>query len=387
MKKLLTIIGARPQIIKSAALNRAIRTKFPNQLVEVLVHTGQHYDYSMSDVFFEEMEIPKPDYQLEIGSGRHGKQTGKMLDEIERVIQIEKPDSVVVYGDTNSTLAGALAAAKIHVPVIHVEAGLRSFNKRMPEELNRITADHASTLLYTPTKSGIRNLEKEGFLSVEEAIKKGSANIDNPYVFHCGDLMYDNTLFYSAEADKRESLFSKHGIDKENFVLSTIHRPQNTDDIHVLSRILTALNEISINDQIEIVLPLHPRTASMISRSDNAEIKKLSANPLFKIIEPVGFLEMLLLEKNAKLIMTDSGGVQKEAFFMQKPCVILRPETEWAEIVESGCALLAGSDPKKIRDRYDYFKQQSRLEFPSIFGDGNAAEFICESIIEHLNKC
>jgi UDP-GlcNAc3NAcA epimerase len=385
LKKLLTIIGARPQIIKSAALNRVIRTNFPHQLVEVLVHTGQHYDHSMSDVFFEEMGIPQPDHQLGIGSGNHGKQTGKMLAEIERVIQLEKPDAVVVYGDTNSTLAGALAAAKIHIPVIHIEAGLRSFNKRMPEELNRITADHTSTLLYSPTKSGIKNLEREGFPSLKEAIKKGSADIDNPYVFHCGDLMYDNTLFYSAKADEYKSIFNKHAIDKKDFILSTIHRPQNTDDIHVLSRILTALNEISINDQIEIVLPLHPRTANMISRSDNAEIKKLSANPLFKIIEPVGFLEMLLLEKNAKLIMTDSGGVQKEAFFMQKPCVILRPETEWTEIVESGCALLAGSDPKKIRDGYEYFKQKSGLEFPSIFGDGNAAEFICKSIIEHLN--
>jgi UDP-GlcNAc3NAcA epimerase len=353
--------------------------------VEVLVHTGQHYDHRMSDVFFEEMGIPQPDHQLGIGSGNHGKQTGRMLDEIECIISLESPDAVVIYGDTNSTLAGALAAAKIHVPVIHIEAGLRSFKKRMPEELNRITADHTSTLLYSPTKSGLKNLEEEGFLSLEEGIKKGPADIDNPYVFHCGDLMYDNTLFYSAKADEYESLFNKYGIDKINFILSTIHRPQNTDDIHVLSGILTALNEISINNTIEIVLPLHPRTANMISHSDNAEIKKLSANPLFKIIEPVGFLEMLLLEKNAKLIMTDSGGVQKEAFFMQKPCVILRPETEWTEIVESGCALLAGSDPKKIRDGYEYFKQKSGLEFPSIFGDGNAAEFICESIIEHLN--
>ena len=338
----------------------------------------------MSDVFFEEMGIPKPDYQLEIGSGLHGKQTGKMLGEIERVIQIEKPDSVVIYGDTNSTLAGALAAAKIHVPVIHIEAGLRSFNKRMPEELNRITADHASSLLYAPTKSGIRNLEKEGFLSIEEAIKKGNADIDNPYVFHCGDLMYDNTLFYSTRADEYESLFNKHGINKDHFILSTIHRPQNTDNIHLLAGILTALNEISIKDKVEIVLPLHPRTANMLSHSDNDEIKKLSANPLFKIIEPVGFLEMLLLEKNAQLILTDSGGVQKEAFFMQKPCIILRPETEWTEIVESGCALLVGSDPKKIRDGYEYFKKEKVLEFPTIFGDGEAAEFICKSIIKHL---
>ena len=339
----------------------------------------------MSDVFFEEMGIPQPNYQLEIGSESHGKQTGKMLKEIESVIQLEKPDAVVVYGDTNSTLAGALAAAKLHVPVIHIEAGLRSFNKRMPEEVNRITADHTSTLLFSPTKSGIKNLEKEGFISFDGAQKKGKADIDNPYVFHCGDLMYDNTLFYSAKADEYESLFKKHGIDKENFILSTIHRPQNTDDIQVLSVILTALNEISIKDKIEIVLPLHPRTAKVISNSNDLRINQLSKNPLFKIIEPVGFLEMTLLEKNAKLIITDSGGVQKEAFFLQNPCVILRSETEWTEIVDSGCAVLAGSNPKTIREGYGHFKLKTNLEFPSIFGDGNAAEFICKSIIEHLN--
>lgn len=385
MKRLLTIIGARPQIIKAAALNRTIRTKFSNQLIEVLVHTGQHYDHSMSDVFFEEMGIPQPNHQLGIGSGSHGKQTGKMLEEIERVLQLEKPDALVIYGDTNSTLAGALAAAKIHIPIIHIEAGLRSFNKRMPEEVNRITADHASTLLFSPTKSGLRNLEKEGFLSLHDAKKKGKADIDNPYVIHCGDLMYDNTLFYSAKADEHESFFSKHGIDKENFVLSTIHRPQNTDDILVLSEILTAFNEISLADSIEIVLPLHPRTANMIAKSNDAAIQELSKNPLFKIIEPVGFLEMILLEKHAKLVITDSGGVQKEAFFMQKPCVILRPETEWTEIVERGCAILVGSNPTKIRDGYAHFKRNKTLEFPSIFGNGAAAEFICESIIENLN--
>ncbi|MBP9150828.1 MAG: UDP-N-acetylglucosamine 2-epimerase (non-hydrolyzing) [Flavobacteriales bacterium] len=385
MKKLLTIIGARPQIIKAAALNRAIRTKFSDKLTEVLVHTGQHYDYGMSDVFFEEMGIPQPNHQLGIGSGNHGQQTGKMLEEIERVLELEKPDALIIYGDTNSTLSGALAAAKIHIPVIHIEAGLRSFNKRMPEEVNRITADHASTLLFSPTKSGLRNLEKEGFRSLNDAKKTGNADINNPYVFHCGDLMYDNTLFYSAKADEHESFFSKHEIDKENFILSTIHRPQNTDDIQVLSGILTALNEISLVDNIEIVVPLHPRTANMIAKSNDTAIQELSRNPLFKIIEPVGFLEMILLEKHAKLVMTDSGGVQKEAFFMQKPCVILRPETEWTEIVESGCAILVGSNPTKIREGYAYFKQNKALKFPSIFGDGTAAEFICESIIEHLN--
>jgi len=385
MKKLLTIIGARPQIIKAAALNRAIRTNFADELTEVLVHTGQHYDHGMSEVFFEEMGIPKVDHNLGIGSGSHGQQTGKMLDAIEQVIIKEKPDALIIYGDTNSTLAGALAAAKIHVPVIHIEAGLRSFNKRMPEEVNRITADHASTLLYSPTKAGLKNLEKEGFRTLNEAQQQGKADIDNPYVFHCGDLMYDNTLFYSDKAGKYESLFEKQGIDKGNYVLSTIHRPHNTDDINVLSGILNALNEISLADDIQMVLPLHPRTANKIAQSNDENIKKVQGNPNFKIIEPVGFLEMILLEKNSNLVMTDSGGVQKEAFFVKKPSVILRPETEWTEIVESNCAILAGSNPEKIKAGYEHFQANPITEFPEIFGDGRAAEFICQSIIDHLN--
>ncbi|MGB0917742.1 MAG: non-hydrolyzing UDP-N-acetylglucosamine 2-epimerase [Flavobacteriales bacterium] len=385
MKKLLTIIGARPQIIKAAALNRAIRTKFSKELVEVLVHTGQHYDHGMSDVFFEEMGISKPDYQLGIGSGSHGKQTGKMLEEIENVINQEKPDALVIYGDTNSTIAGSLAASKLHLPVIHIEAGLRSYNKRMPEEINRITADHSSTLLYSPTNSGLRNLEKEGFKTLEEAEKAGKADINNPYVFHCGDLMYDNTLFYSEKAEDKSDLFSQNKIEKGGYILSTIHRPQNTDDLDTLLGIIVSLNEISESENLQVILPLHPRTANVLKQADDVRISKIRENEKFKIIEPVGFLEMILLEKYSKLIMTDSGGVQKEAFFMKKPSVILRPETEWTEIVEHGCGVLAGSDPQKIKDGFEKYNNNSVLEFPSIFGDGKAAEFICESILEHLS--
>jgi UDP-GlcNAc3NAcA epimerase len=385
MKRLLTIIGARPQIIKAAALNRAIRTNFSDRLSEILVHTGQHYDHGMSDVFFEQMGIPQPHHQLGIGSGGHGEQTGKMLAEIERTILLEKPDAVVVYGDTNSTLAGALAAVKIHVPVIHIEAGLRSFNKSMPEEVNRITADHASTLLFSPTGSGADNLKKEGFLSVEQARKNGKASVDNPYVFQCGDLMYDNTLFYSKKADDHAALFEKHGIDRENYILSTIHRPSNTDDIDVLLGILSALNEISVSDGIQIVMPLHPRTANVIRSSQNADLEKIRTNERFSIIEPVGFLEMTLLEKHAKLVMTDSGGVQKEAFFMKKPCIILRLETEWTEIVDSGCAILSGSETAKILSAYRHFSNTSISNFPNMFGDGKAAEFICEAILANLD--
>lgn len=385
MKKLLTIIGARPQIIKAAALNRAIQNHFKDQLTEVLVHTGQHYDYGMSDVFFEEMNIPKPDYQLSIGSGSHGAQTGKMLENIEVVLQKEQPDALVIYGDTNSTIAGAIAAAKIHVPVIHIEAGLRSFNKRMPEEVNRITADHTSTLLFSPTISGINNLRNEGFLSLEDAKTKGGADIDNPYVFQCGDLMYDNTLHYSKRAEEYSALFDKHAIDKQNFALATIHRPQNTDNEKALSEILSSLNQLSILHNLQFVLPLHPRTAKQINESNHPIFEEIKSNPNLKIIEPVGFLEMVLLEKYGSLVVTDSGGVQKEAFFMKKPCIILRPETEWTEIVECGCALLAGSNSKKIKDSFTAFQNNPPDDFPSIFGNGKAAEFICESIIKYLN--
>ena len=381
----MTIIGARPQIIKAAALNRAIRNKFSDRLTEVLVHTGQHYDHGMSDVFFEEMGISKPHHQLGIGSGSHGIQTGKILEEIERVIKLEKPDALVIYGDTNSTLAGALAASKIHLPVVHIEAGLRSYNKRMPEEINRITSDHASTLLYSPTKAGVQNLEKEGFLNLEQAKAKGKADINNPYVFHCGDLMYDNTIHYGEMAETKADLFSKHGIEQGKYVLSTIHRPSNTDNLDVLLGILTALNEISLGENLQIILPLHPRTANVLKGTSEERLERVKSNPNFKIVEPVGFLEMILLEKHSKIIMTDSGGVQKEAFFMRKPSVILRPETEWTEIVEHGCGVLAGSDPVKIKSGFEHFKNKTDLEFPSIFGDGSAAEFICESILEELN--
>lgn len=338
----------------------------------------------MSDVFFEEMGIPKADYNLGIGSGSHGAQTGKMLDAIEGVINNEQPDALVIYGDTNSTLAGALAAAKIHVPVIHIEAGLRSFNKRMPEEVNRITADHTSTLLYSPTKAGLKSLAAEGFKSLDEAQQSGKADIDNPYVFHCGDLMYDNTMHYSEIAESKGQLFAENKINKGNYMLATIHRPQNTDDPETLIGILNALNEISLQESLQVILPLHPRTKHAISSLADPRLDAMNANTDFKIIDPVGFLEMVLLEKHSSIVMTDSGGVQKEAFFVKKPCVILRPETEWVEIVESGCAILAGSDPKEIKSGFNHFQNNPPVNYPPIFGDGKAAEFICESIIEYL---
>ena len=257
--KILTIIGARPQIIKSAALSRAIRSKFSDKLQEVIVHTGQHYDDNMSDVFFTELEISKPNYNLNVGSGSHGKQTAMMIGGIEEIILIEKPNCVVVYGDTNSTLAGALAASKIHIPVVHIEAGLRSYNKSMPEEINRIMCDHVSTLLFTPTKAGFNNLIKEGFNGNSEP----PYSIDNPKVFHCGDIMFDNSLYFSSVANKTTTILTENDLEADKYILATIHRNNNTDDAVRLNSLFNAINKIAKENKIKVVIPLHPRTAKL----------------------------------------------------------------------------------------------------------------------------
>lgn len=383
---MLTIVGARPQFIKAAALSRCINTRFAHCIDERLLHTGQHYDQGMSEVFFAEMGIPQPAYRLNIGSGPHGQQTGRMLEGIEQVCTDFVPDAVVVYGDTNSTLAGALAGVKMHIPVVHIEAGLRSFNKRMPEEVNRITADQASTLLFSPTLAGVRNLHREGFLPLAEAQQKGRADVNNPYVIHCGDLMYDNTLHYATEAAQRETLLDKLGLRNVPFVLGTIHRPQNTDSPSVLMGIMEVLASIGRQNGLKVVLPLHPRTANIIKTTWGSEkLDELNREGHLCLIDPVGFLEMLVLQRHATMIMTDSGGVQKEAFFMKKPCVILRPETEWEEIVEAGCAQLAGADPEAIRGAFTaMLGRAAQLTFPPVFGSGDAAGEICQHLIQHL---
>ena len=378
MKKILTIIGARPQIIKAAAISRAISTQFSNELEEVLVHTGQHYDQNMSDVFFGELGIPKPNYLLAIGSGSHGDQTGKMLIEIEQIILKEKPDALLVYGDTNSTLAGSLAAVKLHVPVIHVEAGLRSFNKKMPEEINRIATDHFSTLLFSPTTSGVHNLSKEGF-SCDETPK---ASLNSPRVFHCGDIMYDNSLHFSAIAAQTSKILEEHNLEADKFILSTVHRPSNTDEKENLKSILEGLVEVGTTNNLKIVFPIHPRTQKKIKELiSDSFYQQISKTILF--IPPVSFLDMIQLEKNAHLIMTDSGGVQKEAYFFQKKCIILREETEWVEIVREKAAITVGANKSKIISAYAELKQ-SNCSFPSIFGDGDASVFICSTILETI---
>ncbi len=379
--KILTIIGARPQIIKAAAISRSIKNKFADKINEVIIHTNQHYDDNMSQVFFDELEIPNPNYHLNVGSGTHGKQTASMIEGIEEILLKEKPKCVIVYGDTNSTLAGAIAASKVHIPIIHIEAGLRSFNKSMPEEINRIMCDHVSTLLFSPTKTGYNNLLKEGF--PENNIPPYS--IDNPRIFHCGDVMYDNSLFFSTLSEKKTTFLKDNNLENSDFILATIHRNNNTDEPLRLNKLFNAMNTIATENKIKIIIPLHPRTSKLLAQNLFPELySKIKTSEYIKIIAPVSFLEMIELEKNATLIMTDSGGVQKEAFFFHKPCIILRTETEWSELVACGSAILADADENKIVEAFNHFSQKNKLDFPDLFGDGKAAEFICEQIIENI---
>jgi UDP-GlcNAc3NAcA epimerase len=381
MLKIVTIIGARPQIIKAAALSRAIATRFSAELKEVIVHTGQHYDANMSQVFFDELDIPKPDYNLNVGSGAHGKQTASMIEGIEEILLKEKPSCIVLYGDTNSTLAGAVAASKIHVPVVHIEAGLRSFNKSMPEEVNRIMCDHVSTLLFSPTATGVKNLQKEGFSSSS----KPPYTIDNPKVYHSGDVMYDNSLHFSTLADKSD-IIERYSLEKDNFILATIHRNSNTDNSTRLNAIFRSLLRMA-DANIPVILPIHPRTEKMLDQQLDPELlRSVIVNLNIALIPPVPFLEMIALEKNAKMIVTDSGGVQKEAYFVRKPCIVLRPETEWVELAEVGAAILADADENKIMEAFARFSNSNKITYELLYGDGKAAEFICQEIISNFKS-
>ena len=360
--KVVTVIGARPQFIKAAAVSRAIRTDPAARLHEVIVHTGQHFDDNMSTVFFEELEIPRPDYDLEISGGGHGEMTGRMLERIERVLIDEAPDWVLVYGDTNSTLAGALAAVKLHQPVAHVEAGLRSFNRRMPEEINRIVTDRVSTLLFCPTDTAVAHLRGEGI-------------VDG--VVQCGDVMFDVSLFYRERARRQSRIVASLGLEGRRFTLATCHRAENTDDPERLHGILGALQELS--REVAVVLPLHPRTRQKIS-----EFHFDTLLDGVRVIEPASFLDMIALEQAASVILTDSGGVQKEAFFFHVPCVTLRDETEWVETVVSGVNVTVGADRSRIiaetRQRL-----ASAPSWPEVapYGDGDAAR----KIVEVLTGC
>lgn len=347
--KIITVIGARPQFIKAAAVSNKLRKNHE----EVLVHTGQHYDNNMSDIFFDELGIPKPNYNLNIGSGNHGYQTGNMLIELESLYLNEKPDLVLVYGDTNSTLAGALAASKLLIPVAHIEAGLRSFNMKMPEEQNRVLTDHISKYLFAPTDTAIKNLKNENITE---------------NVFNTGDVMFDAIKLFKEKALETSTVLIDNNISPNEYILSTIHRAENTNDINRLKNIINALNECEKN----IVLPLHPRTHKFIKDYG------LTINDNIKIIAPVGYLDMINLENNSQKIVTDSGGVQKEAYFLQKPCITMRDETEWIETVENGWNTIVGSNKEKILDAIINFNPKGEQKMA--FGYGNAADIISEKL-------
>lgn len=382
--KLLNIVGARPQIIKASAISRAIRKHFSKNIAEILVHTGQHYDKEMSDVFFEELEIHKPDFNLGVGSARHGRQTSMMITGLEEVLLKEKPDCVLLYGDTNSTLAGALASSKLHFPIIHIEAGLRSFNKTMPEELNRIMSDHSSTLLFAPTNAAFKNLMSEGFRPENSP----PYTIDNPKIYLTGDIMYDNTLFFAGLAEKKKASFLEHlSLQRDNYILVTIHRDTNTDDTVRLKEILVTLKKLAEENDIILVMPLHPRTIISLKTKLPVLYDVLSRCKHIKIIPPVSFLEMILLEKNCRMIVTDSGGVQKESHFFKKPCIVLRKETEWVELVNNGTAKLVDADPVRISEEFlKLMDLHSVLEYPGFYGDGKTAEFILKEILFMFEK-
>ncbi|APG64026.1 UDP-N-acetylglucosamine 2-epimerase [Tenacibaculum todarodis] len=361
MKKIVTILGARPQFVKGAVLSRIIE-KYKS-IEEVIIHTGQHFDENMSAIFFNEMNIPKPKYNLNVNSLSHGAMTGKMLEKIEEILLTEKPDAVVVYGDTNSTIAGALAAKKLQIKVVHIEAGLRSYNMQMPEEVNRILTDRISDLLSCPTDTAIKNLEKEGFNNLPSCIEKH------------GDIMKDAVEYYSEMAAEKSAIMEDENLQKNEFVLATIHRQENTDDINKLKDIFSALEEI--HKEKTVVLPLHPRTKKVLD--------KYNLQPKITFINPVGYFDMLVLLKNCKMVVTDSGGLQKEAFFNKKHCIIAREETEWIELVEHGFADLTGSNPEKIMDAYVKF-DKSALSFNKELYGSNVGGKIHQSIINLIEE-
>lgn len=356
--KIVTIIGARPQFIKASAVSRVIRYIYSKQIQEILVHTGQHSDDNMSKIFFKDLDIPEPKYNFGISGGQHGSMTGRMLEAIENVLLTEKPDCLLVYGDTNSTLAGALAAIKLHIPIAHVEAGLRSYNMNMPEEINRILADRVSTFLFCPTDTAVHNLKSE-------MITKG--------VHYVGDVMYDVALFYRDLAIQQSNILQRLNLTSGNFVLATCHRAENTDIPERLKEILFALSTLS--SQFPVILPLHPRTVKAIHKNNfDHYLQKII------VVEPLSFIDMIALEQSAHVIITDSGGVQKEAFFYKVPCITIRDETEWIETIESSWNQLVGADSNKIIAAASNLKVPNKQMKP--YGDGQASQKIIDQLLK-----
>jgi UDP-GlcNAc3NAcA epimerase len=366
--KLLSIVGARPQFVKAAMIAGAVKRYNRNdssvreRIHHKLVHTGQHYEHKMSGIFFDELSLPKPHYHLGVGSGPQGQQTGAMLEKIEKVLLAENPDVVMIYGDTNSTIAGALAAAKLHIRVAHLESGLRSFNRRMPEEINRVASDHLSDLLFCPTETAVGNLRREGITT---------------NVFKTGDVMLDAVVAYREKALKRKKVLNELNVESQSYVLATVHRAENTDSPERLSGLLQALAELDFN----VVLPMHPRVRDRLKHSRELRpiAKLMEQSKRLRITEPVSYLDMLALEAHARLVLTDSGGVQKEAFFVAVPCLTLREETEWLETEVDGWNQVIGTNPETIRMAVEAEWQRNRVgrnEQPDLksFGDGRAAD-------------
>ena len=354
--KICTVVGARPQFVKAAVVSRAFQKL--NNCTEIIIHTGQHFDENMSDIFFTELSIPKPTYNLGVGGGTHGVNTGRMLEKIESVLIAERPDLLLVYGDTDSTLAGALAASKLHIPVAHVEAGLRSFNRKMPEEINRVLTDHISTWLFAPTLNAINQAQKEG--------------INSDQLFLVGDVMYDATLYYLRQIQDQPKVLNKFGLESKSYVLLTMHRAENVDDISRLRKILEGL-QLSGR---KIVWPVHPRTRKMIEKFG----LEFPANII--LLDPIGYMDMLILEQHAACIATDSGGVQKEAYFHKVPCVTMRDETEWVELVSCGANVLTGAHTQKIADAIEKSETVNCQVFNTLlYGSGNAADLIINALL------
>lgn len=370
MLKIVSVIGARPQFIKAAVISRAIQkcNEKRNVIQEIIIHSGQHYDDNMSQIFFSEMRIPYPDYHLGIGGGTHGAMTGRMLEKVEEIVMKEKPDCVLVYGDTNSTLAGALAAAKLNIRIAHVEAGLRSYNTHMPEEINRVLTDRISHWLFCPTDAAVRNLAKEGFN--EQSCGHHS---HNPQIYNVGDVMYDAVLYYKTIAVPSEQLTNRLEQYPQGYYLATIHRAENTDNPSRLESIITALEQIAA--KVPIILPVHPRTRAYL-RSSGMRVKHIT------MIEPVGYFDMLKLLEGCKAVFTDSGGLQKEAYFFRKPCITLREETEWGELVQHGFNRLVGANYQEIIVAEKDIEQPASWELTEpLYGHGNAGEQIVNILV------
>jgi len=374
--KIATIIGARPQFIKAAMVSRVLRDR--QGVREILIHTGQHYDNNMSGVFFDELEMPVPDYNLGISADTQGVQTGRMLEAVEAVLITEKPDWVLVYGDTNSTLAGALAAVKLHIPVAHVEAGLRSFNRKMAEEHNRVLTDHCSDILFCPTESAVENLKREGITGTANNTPHSSPLTPHPFnpcslslVVNVGDVMYDAALFFGDKAERESNILKDLNLESKIYILATVHRAENTDNPTKVMDIFESLDEVARD--IPVILPLHPRTRKRLG-----EIKFSASN--LKLISPLGYLDMVMLEKNARLIVTDSGGIQKEAFFHKVPCLTLRDETEWIELVELGWNKLAPPTSSEEIYKSVLGSVGSKGQEGAPYGDGQSAQRIIDII-------